>query len=230
MTTATETKPSAFAALLEEINGQATETETLAKSVAGDDAAIAAAAAEGAADGEEEDKDKDKDKDGNAGKVGEPVMKALKVIGADGQESEGVDATDLLKSLLEKTDTLEANSTAGLKAVLGVVKSQGELIKSLHEQVQLFSRQGAGRKSVIAINDKPGATSAEELRKSLEAPAADEKKGMPRAEFFAKALQAAEAGMISYHEANLAETLVNGGGAPPPTVIAAVAKLAAADK
>ncbi len=221
-----------FAALLAEIEGQGAATEVLAKAVKdnGDAARIEAAAAEGAGDGDPGDTDADgkkKLKDGE----GEPVMKALKVVNAEGEETDAVDATDLLKSLMEKTETIEANSTTGLRAVLGVVAKQGELIKSLTETVGALRTQGTGRRSVLAVAEKPG-TAAEVLAKSLEtsgaadASAANET-GMPREEFFSKALAAAEKGLISYHECNHSETLVNKGGSPLASVVAAVQKLSA---
>jgi hypothetical protein len=224
MTTVAKTAPAAgaFDALLAEIGAQSNETETLAKAIKGDDAAIAAAAAEGDEGPEGETKEEKAARMAAAAEGGEkPVMKALKVTDAAGVETDGVDATEFLKALQEGQATLEANSAAGLAAVLGLVKSQGELIKSLHEQVSQLGQSGRGRRSVLAIAEKPGPT--EDLAKAL----TDEKKptGMPREEFFSKALDAAKSGAISYHDVNHSETLVNGGGVPLPQVIKAVQDL-----
>jgi hypothetical protein len=225
MTTVAKTAPAAgaFDALLAEIGAQSNETETLAKAIKGDDAAIAAAAAEGDEGPEGETKEEKAARMAAMAEGGEgkPVMKALKVIDENGDESDALDAGEILKALQAGQVTLEANSAAGLKAVLGVVAAQGELIKSLHEQVSALGQSGRGRRSVLAIAEKPGAT--EDLSKAL----TEEKKstGMPREEFFSKALDAAKSGAISYHDVNHSETLVNGGGVPLPQVIKAVQDL-----
>lgn len=224
-----------FEALLAAINGQSTDTDTLAKSMADggcDDAKIEAAAAEGA---EGDDKDAKK-KDGEGAEGGEDTFgKSFKMVGADGEEVDGFDATELLKSMLNRQETLEANSTKGLNAIFGLVKQQGELIKSMAGQIQALGAQGRGRKAVIAVSERVAgadlAKSHTPTGASADAAAAEEAKGgMPKEEFFAKALQAAEEGLVSYHQVNLSETLVNKGGTPVPEVMQAVSKLVAAGK
>lgn len=225
-----------FEALLAAINGQSENTDTLAKSMADggcDDAKIEAAAAEGAEGGDDVDKDK---KDKLAGdEADETFGKSFKMVDAEGKEVDGYDATELLKSMLSRQETLEANSTKGLNAIFGLVKQQGDLIKSLSDRLGAMSAQGRGRKAVLAVAEKlapadlakshtPAGASADA------AAAAEQEGGMPKEEFFAKALEAAAAGLVGYHQVNLSETLVNKGGTPVPEVMAAVSKLVAAGK
>lgn len=214
-----------FDALLAEIQGQTAETDTLAKSMAeGDDAArIEAAAAEGEEAGEGED-DKDKDKDGEEG---EAFGKSYVLRAEDGTETEGYDATELLKSLVGQVGAIELNTKTVLEAALGLIAKQGTLLKSLNDKVVALGSRGAGRRSVVTVAEPPAG-----LAKSLTAggAAATEEGGMNSTEFLNKAFSAAEAGLCSYHEVNLSETLINKGAQPTPAAKAAVAQLVAQGK
>lgn len=217
-----------FDALLAEIQGATDEHAAMAKSLE-DGAAerIEGAADEGAGEGEGEGDDKAAAGDGE-GEGESPLGKALTMTDAEGNPVEGYDATELLKSLQTQVETLEANQTKGNEALFALVKSQGALIKSLHEQVQSFGAQGRGRRAVLAVSERPAATA--DLAKSHAAEgAAAADAGMPKQEFLAKALVAAEQGLISYHDANLAETMINRGQQPQEGVVKAVAKIKAAE-
>lgn len=217
----TNTGATSFDALLADITATG---EDLTKAIAAsDDGQIAAAAAEGEGDGEgDEDKDTDKD--------GEKLTKSLTVIGEDGEQSQAVDATDLLKSLMARVETGEVKTGEVLGAFMGLVKQQGELIKSLAGEVRALGSQGRGRRSVLTVHDKPGAT--EDLTKSLAAGAAEgdgEKPvGLNGQEFLAKALAAAKDGRIGYSDASLCETYINRGAQPPAEIVRAVLGEAAA--
>lgn len=228
MTTKSNTGGGNFEALLAEIQGASDETADLAKSLAEGDAARI----EGAADEADEDAKAKADAEGGDGDDGEgddeAVMgKALTMTDADGNPVEAIDATELLKSLQAEVEHIGANSNKGLSAILGLVKSQGDLIKSMSTQMAALGAQGRGRRAVLAVTEKPGGST--DLAKSLAAEAGGESAdaGMPRQEFLAKAIQAAEQGLISFHDANLAETMINRGQQPAPGVVQAVAKVAA---
>lgn len=213
MTTKTAEAPkSDFSALLADIGAQSAETDVLAKAMdkdAGADATIEAAAAEGA-DGSEGDDGKKKDCDGDGD---EPMGKALKIIGEDGQEQDGIDAGPLLKSLMDRVDSGETQTTEALGAIVGLVKSQGALIKSLADQVQKLGSQGLGRRAVVTVHDK-GGSAAEALAKSLGG-GGDEDEKLNGKEFLLKASSAAEAGRIGWTDVSYCETLINKGLQPP---------------
>lgn len=219
-TPAAEAPKTEFSALIADIGAQASETETLAKALDKDGDAKADVTIEGAAaEGAEGDAKK---KDGEC--AGEAMGKSLKVIGADGVESEGIDATDLLKSLVDRVEALGAGSVEANTALLGVVKQQGALLKSLGEQVKALGAQGVGRRAILTVHDK-GITAAETLSKSLGEPTgADGEKpaGMEPKEFLTKALDLAAAGKLSYRDVNMAETMINKGGQPLPEIVKVV--------
>lgn len=151
----TENKGTDFAQLLVTLNAAADESNVLAKAMpmaassgAADDKGVAAAAKAGGADGEDENED-DVENDG------EDMGKSFAAVGADGKPVQLVDASDLLKSLtsrLDGTDEILAKALTGISATL---TSQNAIIKSLQETVQAQSLQGRGRKTLLAVLDKP---------------------------------------------------------------------------
>lgn len=217
--TAAEAPKSDFSALLADIGAASAETDTLVKALDKEpdaDTTIEAAADE-ATEGEA------KDGEGKTAKGEEPMGKALKVIGENGEEVDGIDATDLLKSLVDRVENGEAETGKVLGAVVGLVKSQGALIKSLTEEVRKLGSQGSGRRAVLTVHDK-GRTAAETLAKSLEGDGADAGAGdgMDPKDFLAKALSLANAGKLDHRDVNLCETLINKGQQPLPHVAKAV--------
>lgn len=129
-----------FADLLKELEAAQTEQSLLAKSVQPCD------------DGSLSDNDEDKDdKDNN-----EPLTKSLQLD--NGEDVVLVDAEALIKSV----SALEAKSSEhekvlikGLQASMKLISQQGELIKSLNDKVIALGGQGAGRKTVLNISEKP---------------------------------------------------------------------------
>jgi len=146
------------------------DLETLQKSYAAeeDDKKIqaAAAAAAGADDGakKKEGDEEELDENGNPiakpaakkeGEEGAPMAKSFIVTTADGEKHEAVDGTEMIKSLSDQVEALQKGAesektdlTKLLTILADVIKSQGSLIKSLNEKVEILSNQGAGRKSV----------------------------------------------------------------------------------
>jgi len=206
---------SQFQALLDTLNGVATDADTLKKSVpaaaedapgtgegvtadeqAEDDEAIAAAAAEAEAKGE--------------GK-GETLGKSFEVVAEDGTKHEAVDATELVKSLMSRQEATEGNLMKAMEAMVGTVQKQGELIKSLTEKVAELSTQGRGRKSQLVVLDKPDTT----LAKS----GAGDKQGMSIDEFFVKANTAFDQGKITGKELTVIDVCKRSNQAIDPALV-----------
>jgi hypothetical protein len=159
----------------------------------GDDAAIAAAAAEaGAADGE--------------------FGKSFEFTDADGNKQKAVDATDLVKSLIERVEAHDDTLAKALTAMNGVVSKQGELIKSLTAQVQSLSSQGRGRKTVLTVAEKPDTSTMAKSEGASES-------GMTAEQFFAKANAAFDAEKLSGRELNVISVSLRGNHPLDPALI-----------
>jgi hypothetical protein len=175
---------SQFDELLAQLNAEQEEQSTLAKALPAedgeDDEAIQAAAEEGAEDSKNpEDAEEGDDK---------PLAKSMTV---DGEEVEVVDAGELIKSLHDVTGRVtevEGVLAKGLETAIGMIKTQGELIKSLQGQIKKLGSQGAGRKAVLAVHEKPA---VDTLAKS------QQDDGMTKEQFLAKSEAAWNAGAIS---------------------------------
>lgn len=137
------------------------DLETLQKSYAAeeDDKKIQAAAAEAKGDGDEED---ELDADGKPtgkkvpkaknedGEEGAPMAKSFVVTTADGEKHEAVDGTEMIKALHAEVDASKADLTKSLTFLVGIIKSQGNLIKALQDNYTELASQGRGRKSLTA--------------------------------------------------------------------------------
>lgn len=195
-----------FNELLAALNETAEEQQILAKSVEaagdqGDEKIEAASESEGAkAEGEQ-------------GEEGEELAKSQ---AAATEEVEVVEVGELIKSLHDltgRTSVVEETLTKGLEAALGLIKGQGELIKSLQGQVTKLSGQGAGRKTVLAIHEK--APVGEPLTKSQPA-------GFTKEEVLAKANAAFDAKKITGLELTSLDVALRSGQAPNADVLARI--------
>ena len=195
-----------YEALLEEL-------ETLQKSMDQDDSDDEKIAAAAAADDEDDDHD---EPDGDEGIDGEgdddgdegPMAKSFSFQLETGEVVEAVDGTELVKSLQNEVallkserETAASQSEKVFQAVLGQLKSQGELIKSLSAQVEKMSSEGRGRKSIAA----PSAAMA----KSMGADAG----GLTPDRLLAKANAAFDAGRISGKELTVIDVSLRHGAA-----------------
>lgn len=194
-----------YEALLEEL-------ETLQKSMDqgdSDDEKIAAAAAAG-------DDDEDDEPDGDEGMGGEgdgdgdegPMAKSFSFQLDTGEVVEAVDGTELVKSLQNEVallkserETAASQSEKVFQAVLGQLKNQGRLIKSLSAQVEKLSSEGRGRKSIAAPNAA--------MAKSMGADAG----GLTPDRLLAKANAAFDAGRISGKELTVIDVSLRHGAA-----------------
>ena len=164
------------------------DLEAAAGDEAGDDAAIEAAAGGGAEFG-----------------------KSFEFVDEKGEKHEAVDATDLVKSLLERVDRTDDVLAKALTAMNGVVAKQGELIKSLTEQVKSLSSQGRGRKAVLSVVEKPDA--------GIMAKSQGEGDGITHEQFFAKANAAFDAEKISGKDLNIISVCLRSNHPIEPTLI-----------
>lgn len=197
-----------YEALLEEL-------ETLQKSMDqgdSDDEKIAAAAAAG--DDDEDDEHDEPDGDEGMGGEGDgdgdegPMAKSFSFQLDTGEVVEAVDGTELVKSLQNEVallkserETAASQSEKVFQAVLGQLKNQGRLIKSLSAQVEKLSSEGRGRKSIAAPNAA--------MAKSMGADAG----GLTPDRLLAKANAAFDAGRISGKELTVVDVSLRHGAA-----------------
>lgn len=195
-----------FEELLKALHDAEAETdETLAKVKAPvdpeleddpeDDEVIAAAAGEGAPAGDE---------DGEFGK-------SFEFTDAAGNKQQAVDATELVKSLIDRQDTTETVLAKAMDSMTSLAQKQGDLIKSLTQEVRSLSAQGRGRKTMLNVAEKPDAGV---MAKSQGA--AD---GLTPQEFFAKANAAFDAEKISGKDLNVISVCLRSNHAIDPELI-----------
>lgn len=164
-----------FETLLAQLQAEGVQQqEPLAKSVpaggeGGDDKAIQAAAGEGEGN-PEDDNDEDNEggePDGDADDEGGERM--VKSIQLGDEEVQVVDAEAMLKSISDleaKVGNHETVLAKALENTLKAVQAQGTLIKSLQADVAKLRGSGTGRKTVIAVHEKPTVGSSDTLAKS----------------------------------------------------------------
>lgn len=140
----------------------------------GDDAMIAAAATDGAKSGAEE------------------FGKSFEFTDAEGNTQKAVDATELVKSLMERQEATDDTLAKALTSMTGTLQKQGELIKSMAAQIKDLSSQGRGRKTVLAVSEKPDTGTMTKSEAASD--------GMTADQFFAKANAAFDAGKLTGRE------------------------------
>jgi len=117
-------------------------------------------------------------------------------------DSEFVDGTELLKALGDRVDGLESNTASVMSQLIGVVKSQGELIKSLQDKVEKIGSTGAGKKSVTVFQAQKPKMSGEEL--------------------MTKALSLCETNALTPSEVAIVELSLSGGNPLPEKLLARI--------
>ena len=127
-----------------------------------------------------------------------------------------IEVDELIKSLTdmgERLDQSEGLMAKAMEGALGLIKSQGEMIKSLSARVETLSKQGTGRKALLVATER--AQPGEHLTKSLpqtEAPKPQE--------ILAKCLEAQRAGKLTGGDVARAESQLNHGLAVDPQILA----------
>ena len=205
------------------------ELETMAKAMPGDDGAdddkvqAAAAAANPDADGDgENDVTGDDlspeggeglgDKGEGDGDDDETMGKSFALKLEDGTELEAIDGTELVKSLMDREESNEGTVMKAHGAAVDLLGKQGDMIKSLQDEVKKLAGEGRGRKTVVSVSEKPvaGATMAKSQG------AAD---GLSANEFMAKALAAQASGRLTGLDVARAESALNKGLPVPQDVV-----------
>lgn len=198
-----------FDKLLDDLGALAADQETLAKSYTPDDDA---ADDKNIADAADDKGDGDLDDDGTNDETGEevegegeddekPMGKSFELELENGEKVEAFDATELLKSMMGRQDAQETALTKALEITLGTVKTQGDMIKSLQDQVTKLSNAGRGRKTAVTLHEKAAPTMAK----------SHGEEGVSPNEFMAKALVLQEQGKLSGLEVARAEAYINRG-------------------
>ena len=203
-----------FEALLKELGEVAADADTLAKAIPA--AAPPAMAAAGVNPEDDEDDEDGDDAAIEAAADGDkPTFgKSFEFVDDAGAKHEAVDATDLVKSLIARVDSVDEVLAKALTSMAGSLKAQGELIKSLSGQVQSLSGQGRGRKAVLSVVEKPAIG---EMTKSQ--PDA----GVTPEQFFAKANAAFDAGKISGKDLNVVSVCLRGNHPIDPALVQKIA-------
>lgn len=204
------------------------ELETMAKAMPGDEGAdddkiqAAAAAANPDADGDgENDVTGDDLSPEGLGDEGEgegdgddeeTMGKSFALKLEDGTELEAIDGTELVKSLMARVESNEGTIMKALGTAVDLLGKQGNMIKSLQDEVKKLAGEGRGRKTVVSVSEKPvaGATMAKSQG------AAD---GLSANEFMAKALAAQASGRLTGLDVARAESALNKGLPVPQDVV-----------
>lgn len=208
---------SQFDELLAQLQAQADEQETLAKSLPAedgeDDEAIQAAAGEGAEGDEAEEGEGEGEGagDGEGQEGEEPLGKSMTAV-VDGVEVEAVDATDLIKSLIGRLENQEGVLAKALATTVSTIQTQGEMIKSLSARLDKLAGQGRGRKAVLSVVEKPNPGESTMAKSEQVQPG----------EIMAKALSAQGAGKLTAGDVARCEIAFQSGVPFPADVLAKI--------
>ena len=205
------------------------ELETMAKAMPGDDgadddkiqAAAAAANPDADGDGENDVTGDDLNPEGGEGLGGEgegdgddeeTMGKSFALKLDDGTELEAIDGTELVKSLMARVESNEGTVMKALGTAVELIGKQGDMIKSLQDEVKKLAGEGRGRKAVVSVSEKPvaGATMAKSQGAA---------EGLSANEFMAKALAAQASGRLTGLDVARAESALNKGLPVPQDVV-----------
>lgn len=191
-----------FDKLLAELSQETENQETLAKSLAApaaDDAKIAAAAADGEKKNPEDEEDLTKSLDAAAAAAGVAVI--------DGEEF-----AKSIGSLGTRLTAAEDVLAKAMDSALGMIRGQGEMIKSLNDRITALSGEGRGRKTVVTVTERQPA--GEQLAKA--------NPGFTVGEVMAKATEAWNAKKITGQELTTLDVALRSGTAPSEAVLAKI--------
>jgi hypothetical protein len=139
--------------------------------------------------------------EGNGGNKGgeAPLVKSFKFVLEDGTEVEAADGADLIKSMVEQQKATEGDMLKAMTGLVGLVKGQGELIKSLQTQIAELGGQGRGRRAVVNAGEQPGGDTP---------PAKPPVDGQA---LLAKCLDAQAAGRLTANDVAMADSYIGSG-------------------
>lgn len=196
-----------FDKLLAELSQETANQETLAKSLAApaaDDAKIAAAAAD--ADGLKPNPEDEVDLTKSLDSLNAAAT-AAGVAVIDGEEfAKSID------SLGGRMTVAEDVLAKAMDSALGMIRNQGEMIKSLSDKVTALSGEGRGRKTVVTVSERQPA--GEPLVKSQQ--------GFTVGEVMAKANSAFDAKKITGLELTTLDVALRNGTPPSESVLARI--------
>lgn len=198
-----------FDKLLAELSQETANQETLAKSLAApaaDDATIAAAAAAAAATTDKPNPEDEED----LAKSMEGLNAAATAAGVS--MIDGEEFAKSIDSLGGRMTVAEDVLAKAMDSALGMIRSQGEMIKSLSDKVTALSGEGRGRKTVVTVNERQ--TAGEPLVKS--------QPGFTIGEVMAKANSAFDAKKITGLELTTLDVALRNGTAPSESVLARI--------
>lgn len=198
-----------FEKLLAELSQETANQETLAKSLAApaaDDAKIAAAAADTAAAAAAGEKKNPEDEEDLAKSL-EAAAAAAGVAVIDGEEF--AKSIDSLGGRMTAAEDVLAKAMDG---ALGMIRGQGEMIKSLNDRITALSGEGRGRKTVVTVTERQPA--GEPLVKSQQ--------GFTVGEVMAKANTAFDAKKITGLELTTLDVALRNGTPPSESVLARI--------
>lgn len=204
------------------------ELETMAKAMPGDEgadddkiqAAAAAANPDADGDGENDVTGDDLNPEGlgdegegeGDGDDEETMGKSFALKLEDGTELEAIDGTELVKSLMARVESNEGTVMKALGTAVELIGKQGDMIKSLQDEVKKLAGEGRGRKAVVSVSEKPVAGA--NMAKSQGAA-----EGLSANEFMAKALAAQASGRLTGLDVARAESALNKGLPVPQDVV-----------
>jgi hypothetical protein len=204
------------------------DLESMQKSYAADEDDKKIQAAGAVADGDEEGDDefdddgkptgkkKPKAKKEEVSEEDNPFAKSFNGTTADGLEFEAIDGTEILKALNDRIDVLASGAESekselskSLTFLVGIVKSQGALIKSLQDDINAIGNQGRGRISQTGVNA--------ELAKSLQGSQPLDGKG-----FMLKAHAAFDSGRLSGKDLTICDVSIRTGSTMDQSLVSKV--------
>lgn len=198
---------------MSEFDKLAHDLELLAKSQGDDketDEKIAAAAGEENADQDSGDADADEDEGGDDEVLGKSFS-----MDRDGEKVRAYDATDLIKSMVTRMDSIESTDAENrmhlgksLGLIADMLKAQTAEIASLKKSLGEMAGEGRGRKTVLTISEK-----VSDLTKS-------EPVQPTNGELMAKCLTAQKAGRLTALDVSRANVAVENGLAVPGDILA----------
>jgi hypothetical protein len=161
----------------------------------------------------DETEDNGDDDDGEYSDDELPMGKSIRVKLESGEEIEAYDGSEMIKSIHNDVGSAKvamASAVQLIKDLSSRVASQGEMIKSLQNNLSAVSDKGRGRKATLSVHEKPLSSN---LQKS---------EGISPTEFMTKALAAQRAGKLTGYDISVAESCLGRGMAVPGHIVSRV--------
>lgn len=159
----------------------------------------------------------------------EVLGKSFDVVGADGEPVKAYDATELIKSMATRIDELETGfadvaerrehlgkslglMTDLIKSQSAQITKQAEQLETLQKSVAAMGNQGAGRKAILTLNEKPDLALAKSAQPD----------GVSGNDLLAKAEAGLKAGRLTASDVSRTEAYLNKGMSPPADLVSRV--------